>query len=57
MPNLTPEQDDELRDFVSGLTENEEWVFFHCAWVRGDGIRVTNEDKYAIMLKWETINA
>ncbi len=55
--SLTQAETDELYAFVSNLSEHEEWVFFHCAWAKGDGSRVTNEDKYAVMLKWETIIA
>ncbi len=55
MTNLTQEQTDELYEFVSGLNEQDDWLFFHCAWARGDGKRVTNEDKYEIMLKWDTV--
>lgn len=53
--DLTQAETDELYAFALTLSENDEWLFFHCAWARGDGNRVTNEDKYAVMKKWDSI--
>ena len=49
---LTQEQIDELYEFEKGLSQTEEWHFFHLAWAGKD--RVTNEDKYEVMQKWDS---
>ena len=52
---LTQEQVDELYAFDQGLSKADEWLFFHLAWVTGDQSRVTNEDKYEVMQRWDEL--
>lgn len=52
---LTQEQIDEVTYFQLNLSKEDEWLFFHLAWVAGDTDVITYEDKYEIMQKWEKI--
>lgn len=51
---LTSEQKREVEAFQQNLSREDEWLFYHLAWVAGDTDRITYEDKYEIMKKWDT---
>ncbi len=53
MMALTQEQIDEVCRFQMSLSREDEWLFYHLAWVAGDTDVITFEDKYAIMQKWD----
>lgn len=51
---LSQEQINEVCQFQSNLSHEDEWLFFHLAWVAGDTDVITLEDKYDIMKRWDT---
>ena len=52
---LSQEQINEVNRFQMSLSREDEWLFYHLAWVTGDTDTITFEDKYAIMQKWDKI--
>ena len=52
MTELTSEQKREVERFQQGLSREDEWHFYHLAWVAGDTDVITYEDKYEVMQKW-----
>lgn len=53
--DLTQEQICEVQKFQCSLSHEDEWLFYHLAWVHGDTDVITYRDKYEIMQKWDTI--
>ena len=51
---LTQEQKREVEAFQQSLSREDDWLFYHLAWVAGDTDRITYEDKYEIMQKWDS---
>ena len=51
---LTSEQKREVEAFQRSLSREDEWLFYHLDWVAGDTDRITYEDKYEIMKKWDS---
>jgi len=52
---LTSEQKREVEAFQISLNREDEWLFYHLAWVAGDTDKITYEDKYEIMKRWDTL--
>ncbi len=52
---LTQEQIEEVQEFQSGLSGEDEWYFYHLAWVAGPTDTITFEDKYDIMQRWDRL--
>ncbi len=50
---LTQEQINEVTAFQVSLNREDEWLFYHLAWVAGDTDAITYEDKYEIMQRWD----
>ncbi len=55
MSKLTQEQIIEVQAFQFGLSREDEWLFYHLAWVAGDTDVITYEDKYSIMKRWDVL--
>lgn len=53
MEELTQEQIDEVCRFQISLNKQDEWLFYHMAWVAGDTEGITFEDRYEVMKNWE----
>ena len=53
---LTQEQIIEVQKFQLSLSREDEWLFYHLAWVAGDTSTITYEDKWEIMQKWDELN-
>ena len=51
--SLTQEQINEVSRFQISLSHEDEWLFYHLAWVAGDTDNITYEDKYEIMQNWD----
>ncbi len=50
---ITQEQINEVTKFQLSLSHEDEWLFYHLAWVAGDTDTITFEDKYEIMKRWD----
>ncbi len=50
---LTQEQIHEVCEFQASLNYVDEWLFFHLAWGGSTADKVTYEDKYEIMQRWD----
>ena len=51
--SLTQDQINEVCNFQSSLSTDDEWLFFHLAWVTGNTDVITYEDKYEVMQDWD----
>ena len=51
--NLTQQQIDEVNKFQASLSDEDEWLLYHRAWVTSPSNSITLEDKYFVMLRWE----
>ncbi len=52
---LTQEQINEVGEFQASLSEYDEWLFYHLAWVTGNSDRIEYEDKYSVMQRWDEL--
>ncbi len=50
---LTQEQIDEVCEFQASLSKEDEWLFAHRAWVVSPRNKISFEDKYQVMQRWE----
>ena len=50
---LSHEQIIEVQKFQISLSHEDEWLFYHLAWVAGDTEQITYEDTYEIMQRWD----
>ncbi len=55
MSELTQEQKREVDEFQQSLNHEDEWLFYHLAWVCDKTDRIGYEDKYDIMKRWDEL--
>jgi len=49
------ERMDKVIIFQNSLNDDDEWLFYHLAWARGEVNNITLEDKYMVMLRWDEL--